>query len=102
MPYYCARFASISMLIATVWLMPEHCLGRRGKHQIEVAPIDWVGRYRPARPTRVVDRRQQFHMKRGRLRHAVHREVAKNIATLRAGPFHAAALECDLREISPR
>jgi hypothetical protein len=32
-----------------------HCLGRGGKHQIEVTPGDWFGRNRPARPGRVVD-----------------------------------------------
>ena len=26
----------------------------------------------------------------------MHREIAENVAALRAGPFHAAALECDL------
>jgi len=76
----------------------RHCFGCGGKHQIEVAPIDWVGRYRPARPTRVADRGQQLHMKGDRLRDAVHREIAKYVATLRAGPFHAAALECHLRK----
>ena len=37
-------------------------------------------------------------MKRDRLRDAVHREIAKYVTTLRAGPFHAAALECHLRK----
>ena len=32
-------------------------------------------------------------MKRGWFRHAMHREVAKDIAALRAGPLHAPALE---------
>ena len=72
-------------------------LGGWRKHQIEVAPRDWVGRHRPTRPTRVTDRRQQFHMKGDRLRDAVHCEIAKDVATLRLGSFHAAALECHLR-----
>jgi len=75
------------------------CLGRWGKHQIEVASRNWLGRHCPARPASFVDRRQQFHMKRGRPGHAVHRKIAENIAALRAGPFDGAALERDLGKL---
>jgi len=34
-------------------------------------------------------------MKRDRLRHAMHRQVAEDVATLRAGAFYAPALKCD-------
>ena len=37
-------------------------------------------------------------MKGDRLRHAMHRQVAENIAALRTGAFHAATLECHLRK----
>ena len=37
-------------------------------------------------------------MKGDRLRHAMHRQAAENVATLRPGPFHAAALEYNLRK----
>ena len=37
-------------------------------------------------------------MKRNRPGHTVNGEVAKDIATLRAGLFYAPALECDLRK----
>ena len=58
-------------------------------------PRDWVGRHRPARPPSLTNRRHQFYMKRDRLRHAVHCEVAKNVATLWAGAFYAPAFERD-------
>ena len=58
-------------------------------------PRDWVDRHRPARPSSFINRRQQFHVKRDRLRHAVHCEVAKNVATLRAGAFYVPAFERD-------
>ena len=45
---------------------------RWSKHQIEVTPRDRIGRHRPARPSSFIDRGQQFHVKRDRLRHAVH------------------------------
>ena len=32
------------------------CLGRRGKHQVEIAPRDWIDRYTPTSPARVVER----------------------------------------------
>src|SRR5262249_34310525 len=35
-------------------------------------------------------------MKRDRLRHAVHRKIAEDVATLRAGPLDAPALERDM------
>jgi hypothetical protein len=34
------------------------CLGPWSKHQIEVAPHDWVGRNSPTRPARLVERRE--------------------------------------------
>jgi hypothetical protein len=34
-----------------------HCFGCRGKHQIEVAPRDWLGRNRPPRSARFIYRR---------------------------------------------
>jgi hypothetical protein len=73
-----------------------HCLGRGGKHQIEVAPHDWLGGHSPARSARFTHRRQQFHMKRDWPCHAMHGEIAENVAALRAGPFHAPAPERDL------
>ena len=73
------------------------CLGRRSKHQVEVAPSDWIDRYSPARPARVVERCKQFHMKCDRLGHAVDGEIANNVAALRARLFYASALERDLR-----
>ena len=71
---------------------------RRSKHQIEVAPVDRVGRHGPARPARFVDRREQFYMQRDRFGDAMDRKIAENIAAFRTGPFHAAALECHQRE----
>ena len=68
------------------------------KHQIEVTPRDRIGRHRPARPCSFIHRCQQFHMKCDRLRHAMHGEVAENVAALRAGAFYAPALERDARE----
>lgn len=61
-------------------------------------PRNWVGRHRPTRPTRVADRRQQFHMKGNRLRHAVHREIAKDVPALRSGSLDAPAPERHLRK----
>jgi len=34
-----------------------HCFGCRGKHQIEVAPRDWLSRNRPPRSARFIYRR---------------------------------------------
>ena len=65
------------------------------KHQIEITPRDRIGRHGPACPTSFINRGQQFHVKRDRLRHAVHCEIAKNVATLRAGAFYAPAFERD-------
>ena len=33
-----------------------HRLGPRTKHQVEIAPRDWIDRHSPARPARVVER----------------------------------------------
>jgi len=74
---------------------PRDRFSRWSKHQIEVAPRDRIGRHRPARVRCVGQRRYQFHVKRDRLRHAVHCQVAKNVATLRAGAFYASAFERD-------
>ena len=71
---------------------------RWSKHQIEVAPVDRVGCHGPARLVCFVNRRLQFHMQRDRFRHTMHREIAKNIAALRASPLHAAALKRHIRE----
>ena len=68
---------------------------RWSKHQIEVAPRDRIGRHRPARVRCVGQRRYQFHVKRGGLRHAVHCQVAENVATLWASPFYASAFKRD-------
>ena len=67
---------------------------RWSQHQIEVTPRDRIGGHRPARVSCVSQRRQQFHMKRDGLRHAVHCQVAKNVSTLGASAFYASAFEC--------
>ncbi len=67
---------------------------RWSKHQIEVLSVDRVGCHGPARPVCFINRRQQFYMKRDRFRHTMHREIAKNIAALRASPLHTPALKC--------
>jgi hypothetical protein len=73
------------------------CLCRRSEHQVEFAPIDWIDRYSPARPARLVEWRNQFYVKCDRLGYAVNGEVTENVATLRPGLFHAPTLERDLR-----
>jgi hypothetical protein len=75
-----------------------HCFGCGSKHQIEVAPRDWVGRHRPTRPPRFIDRREQFHVKRDRLGHAMHGEIAEDVAGLRPSPLHVSTFESDLRK----
>ena len=77
----------------------RHCFGCRGKHQIEVAARDWPGRNRPPRSARFIYRRQQFHMKCDRSSHAMHREIAENVAALRPGSLDASALERDLGKL---
>ena len=44
----------------------------RSKHQIEVTPHDWIGRHGPTGPSSFIEWCQQFHVKRDRLRNAVH------------------------------
>ena len=68
---------------------------RCSKHQIEVTPRDRVGGHRPACPSSLVNGGQQFHVKGDRLGHAVHGQLARNIATLRSGAFYAPAFKCD-------
>jgi hypothetical protein len=72
--------------------------GSGSKHQIEVAPRDWIGRNRPARSSSVINRGQQFYVQRDRSGHAVHCYVAKDIATLRTSLLYAAAFERDMGE----
>ena len=74
----------------------RHCFGSRGKHQIEVAPRDWFGRTRPPRSVRFVEGCDQFHVERDRSCHAMHREIAENVAALRSGSLDASAPERDL------
>ena len=74
-----------------------NCLSRLREHQVEVAPVDWVGRHRPARAICFIHWRYQFHVKRNRPCHTVHRQVAGDVAALGPGPLHAAALKGDLR-----
>jgi hypothetical protein len=69
---------------------------RWSKHQVEVTPRDRIGGHRPARPSGFVNWREQFHVKCHRLRHAMHCQVAKNVAILRAGALYAAAFERDM------
>lgn len=71
----------------------RHCLGSRGKHQIEIAPGYWIRRDCPARLARVVNGCQQFYMQRDWLCHPVHREIAENIAGLRSGLLNAPAFK---------
>src|SRR5262249_10439790 len=65
------------------------------KHQIEITARDRIGGHSPACPTSFINRRQQVHVKRDRLRHSVHSEVARNVATLRSCAFYAPASKCD-------
>jgi len=67
--------------------------GALRKHQIELAPIDWLGGHCPASPCCFVHRRQQLYVQRDRSGNAMHRKIADNIATLWASPLHAAALK---------
>ncbi len=69
-----------------------------GEHQVEITSRDWIDRYGPARPVRLVERCKQFYMKRDRLGHAVYGKVAENVAALRASLFYTSALKCDLRK----
>lgn len=71
---------------------------RRGKHQLEFASVDRGSRDGPARTACFVNRRQQFYLKGDRFRHAVHRKIAEDLATLRTSPLHAPALERHLRK----
>jgi len=68
-------------------------LGAGSEEQIEVAPVDWVSRHSPACAACFIYRCQQFHMKGGRSGHAVHREVADDVAALRPGALHTSALK---------
>ncbi len=74
------------------------CLCRGSKHQVEFAPIDWIDRNSPARPVRLVERRNQFHVKCDRLSHSVNGKVAENVAALRARLLYASAFERHLRK----
>lgn len=71
---------------------------RWSKHQIEVTPRDWVGGHRPARPSSLINWGQEFHVKCDRLGHAVHCQIAKNVATLRSRAFYAPAFKHDTGE----
>ncbi len=66
------------------------------KHQVEIPPRNRISHHTPAGPARFIDRRQQFNMERDRLGHAMHREIAENVAALRPGSLYASAFERDL------
>ena len=69
---YSARFASISILIATVWLMPETDSAAGANIKLKsrrvIGSVVTDQRVRPVSLSGV----RQFHVKRDWLRHAVH------------------------------
>ena len=73
----------------------RHAFRRLREHQIEVAPLQQVCRYRPPGLLRI-RRRQQFHMQCDRFGYAMHGQIADNIAGLRTSLFNASAFEHDV------
>lgn len=79
---------------------PGNCFGRRTKHQAKVTPFEGLGRDLPVRLFEIASgRAQKFYVECYGACHAVHGEVASDIAGLRAGLFNAVTLECNLREL---
>jgi len=72
---------------------------RWSKHQVELAPVDWIRGHRPSSLCCFVNRGQQFYVQRDRSGHAVHRKVAEDVATLRTSLLDAAALKRDTGEL---
>src|SRR6266404_374476 len=70
--------------------------GRAAKHQSKIATLEWLGGDLPTRPGLVAYRSNQLYTQRNRFRDAVQREIAHDVAALRASLFHAAAFEGDL------
>ena len=78
----------------------RNSFGRATKHQSEIATLERIGRDLPPRALHggfIAHGSEQFHVQRDRLCYAMHDEIAKDVAALRAGLFHTAALESDLR-----